>query len=756
MKSKFKRNKLVISWAVSYLAILLATAVFNFYTYIRIEDSMLEQIDKINIELLQNKKQYIDNFQIIVNNLAGQIAYDPLVREMALRQSADDTYKYDMLAVREKIESWRYSDVEISNIYVYFHNTDYIVGGAANTSSERYYKTYYSDKNMSYEEYLGYLTQKHYSKYVFIPDNTGGSLLYFTTVFGFDYTTPLATVVAEIKTDEWMDAVSEDVEEKLFCISDGSNNIIYKNGGTDFSLQTLELDADNAVKMDNMGGSVILYTKSGQNDWVYIYSIYNKQYTAVINKMRVRTGAIMLLWLAVGIYATAFFVRRQHRPIRGLITRLEKNMGGDFSESRNEDEIIFINEWITKFIDEKNREKSRAETQNLILRDAILQKLMTEADSDFLVTAETSLENLGCRLELKDFAVMMFWFEDLSEMFFETNPDGNDDNYGLAKLIVSNILAEVIPEECKSLFCDVGGMLCCILNMEGDCSFAAVQAVEKVQEIIRENFNIEFVAGMSGVHTGLASLMLCRNEALQCIECGFAEPEQVIVYSNITKAFDKMYYFPIEKEMGMINCLKSGDFETAQKLLDDILYVNIEQNKISIQKAKCLMYDIVCTVMKAQSDLDFPEGGVIEQDEILKRIDNVVTVKRLRIELNEIFREICSRSKYKQSRHIAEVVSEVKEYIDSYYDDSSLNGAAIAKHFYMNQSYLSTIFKKSVNCGMLEYLARVRISKAMELLKASDQSIETISENVGFANVRTFTRVFSKYTGMSPSKFRDK
>ena len=55
---------------------------------------------------------------------------------------------------------------------------------------------------------------------------------------------------------------------------------------------------------------------------------------------------------------------------------------------------------------------------------------------------------------------------------------------------------------------------------------------------------------------------------------------------------------------------------------------------------------------------------------------------------------------------------------------------------------------------MLEYIATIRVSKAMDLLVSTEDTLEKIAEAVGYINVRTFSRTFLKYVGISPGKYR--
>ena len=56
--------------------------------------------------------------------------------------------------------------------------------------------------------------------------------------------------------------------------------------------------------------------------------------------------------------------------------------------------------------------------------------------------------------------------------------------------------------------------------------------------------------------------------------------------------------------------------------------------------------------------------------------------------------------------------------------------------------------------NLSEYLARVRVEKAKELL-LTDMSIQQIMESIGIYNRTTFTRMFRRLEGITPSEYRN-
>lgn len=63
-------------------------------------------------------------------------------------------------------------------------------------------------------------------------------------------------------------------------------------------------------------------------------------------------------------------------------------------------------------------------------------------------------------------------------------------------------------------------------------------------------------------------------------------------------------------------------------------------------------------------------------------------------------------------------------------------------------------FKKYAGTTIAKFILNIRIEKAQELLTTTNLSVTEISEKVGFCDYNYFCRVFRKYNGISPQKYR--
>ncbi len=84
----------------------------------------------------------------------------------------------------------------------------------------------------------------------------------------------------------------------------------------------------------------------------------------------------------------------------------------------------------------------------------------------------------------------------------------------------------------------------------------------------------------------------------------------------------------------------------------------------------------------------------------------------------------------------------------------SLTLKEISNDFGFTPEYFSSIFKKAIGLGFVDYLNNMRVAMSFEFLVNTDMPISEISEKCGFNDSNYFTIVFRKVTGKSPTKYR--
>lgn len=97
--------------------------------------------------------------------------------------------------------------------------------------------------------------------------------------------------------------------------------------------------------------------------------------------------------------------------------------------------------------------------------------------------------------------------------------------------------------------------------------------------------------------------------------------------------------------------------------------------------------------------------------------------------------------------------AEIIEYVaNNALDDIALKD--VSDKFGMSEKYFSKHFKRATGNTFMDFILRLRINKACQLLSDSEMYIASVCHAVGFNNVANFNRHFFKIKGMTPSDFR--
>ena len=94
-----------------------------------------------------------------------------------------------------------------------------------------------------------------------------------------------------------------------------------------------------------------------------------------------------------------------------------------------------------------------------------------------------------------------------------------------------------------------------------------------------------------------------------------------------------------------------------------------------------------------------------------------------------------------------------KEYIRANYH-KPITVEEISDALHIDRKYLRNIFVKCCGISTKEYLIRLRVERAKELLCATDESVNMIASSVGYDDALGFSKIFKKTVGVSPKKYR--
>lgn len=100
-------------------------------------------------------------------------------------------------------------------------------------------------------------------------------------------------------------------------------------------------------------------------------------------------------------------------------------------------------------------------------------------------------------------------------------------------------------------------------------------------------------------------------------------------------------------------------------------------------------------------------------------------------------------------------VKKAQEWLELHFSSAITLDSLAAKVNLSTRTFLRR-FKQATGQTPLNYLQSIRVETAKKLLETQSQSLETLTNAVGYEDLSSFTRLFKTFTGLSPSQYRKK
>jgi two-component system response regulator YesN len=210
-------------------------------------------------------------------------------------------------------------------------------------------------------------------------------------------------------------------------------------------------------------------------------------------------------------------------------------------------------------------------------------------------------------------------------------------------------------------------------------------------------------------------------------------------------------YYPLDEIEKSSHFLVSGNEAECIGIIKEIFAVNVERrihhNQL-VPVAKTIFYYLLKHL--EMSDIDSKEIHALEL-EFNAEVDAAFHYTGIRNALIQAVKVIADKIKNGQRRKLNPAF--IARYIEDHYM-GNLHLDHMAVKMETSPKYFSNYFKKTFGVNFVDYLNKVRLSHAKELLKNTDMPVSEISEKTGYLNSSTFTSTYKKYFGSSPSEFR--
>lgn len=770
IRSKFmKRKSIMFTWTLSYIVILLLPIIVSVIMYAKVDIIVKAEINRANDFYLSQVQQYMDSVADDIKMISVQVAYNNRIQELIpIKPPFDDNQYYKLYEGVKELKNYKILNPKINNFFIYLNNSEHILSDKGNFENKSFYDIYTGMNEYSYDKWIK-LVKENYKggKFISIPKDSKSnekSIYYIITFPWLRQTDVSANFITAIDESQFI-KISGNVESanngQLMIINE-DNDIIAgeaSEGQLPDWLNYKSLDKDRGVVTGDYNGEkvVVSYVSSQVEKNKYIHIMPESIFWQKLQYARRMIYLSILVCIGLGSIMTYILVKRNYEPMGMLINELR-----DMPEKCRDmeaNEYQFIKKTIANAVSDKEEFNRKLISQNSILKSRFIERLLKGNFSDTTVNDSLIAYDIGFKSNY--FSVMLFYIEDFSEVFLEHTKHNNLEAFSLAQFVITNILEELACDKFLVLVTETDGMLSAIVNFK-DENFKEEenqikQLTSELQSFIKKYYKINFTVALSTIHKDIEGIAAAYDETLEAMDYKIVMGiDGVIFYDDTKVKINKEYYYPIEKEQQIINCIKLGDFKNVQLVINDVYRKNFVDKEISPQNAKCLFFNLVSTILKTINDLStIPADEFSDELDKIQELINNKNVNKVKDELKDILNVICDKIISNRKNKNSNIKSKVDEFIINNYKDENLSISAIADNFDMHPSYISKLYKAQSGEGILDQINKIRIEKSKQIMNEQKINLEDVAKATGYSNVRTFTRAFMKIEGITPGKYKE-
>jgi YesN/AraC family two-component response regulator len=778
MNFKKPKHSVLFSWLVSYILILLIPIMISGLVYLKSVALFKNEIINNNRVMLTQLQQAFDGQLQDVKRLALQIAMNPKLRFLLTAKNAEALYSSynavsNVLEMNSDFNLYATANGNIQSFYIVFNNKDMVWAESAIFSKAEFFRDLVSDSQITYGQWLKIVEREYVGSYIplrlfHMKGQPHKSITFIQSI-------PIGGMVHQANLVVLMDGTSLNqaieninrLQKGSVYIVDRENQILFTNFGKQGTLPMVRYKqmARNVGLLnswDNGKKVVISYISSHEADWKYVFVIPTFLFEEKLENLKNITLFGLLFCLIIGGCFVIWLVNQNYNPLYQVL-RFLRNI--KLVSNTNEiNEYKLIQNSIYQVYQENEVINRRLQQQNETMRAHFLLRLLQGRPGSAPLTAEI-LENYQINLISDRFVVFLFYIEDYHPVIRgvtenETETQLQQTQQALGKLVQEQMEAvgPVFPMEYNQ-------MIACIVNirpgLEIDWEGLTGDMLLKTQQMMEERLNLSCSIAISGLHETLAGIAPAYQEAMDALEYRLLDVkgQSLFFYSRVQQTFGGKYnyFYTMEMEQKLTNSIKVGNLQQAMNLVTT-LFSNFTSGKVEIKLAKCMMFDIISTIIKALNS----EGILMECQlvtamnpmEHLLKCKNSNEIKR---EIELILQDVCVliNERKKTCGKNDHLVVKVEELLQDRYSDVNMSLTQLAADLQMNPKYLSSLYKEATGVSIVDLLNRIRVVNAKKLLLQTELSIAEVASRVGYCNSNALIRAFKRVEGITPGQFKE-
>ncbi|MDK8192025.1 AraC family transcriptional regulator [Paenibacillus sp. UMB7766-LJ446] len=491
------------------------------------------------------------------------------------------------------------------------------------------------------------------------------------------------------------------------------------------------------------------------SDWTYVSAAPLTSVTSpvkLVSKIIVIASAGSLL---LGLVLSWFASRRIYSPVARMLHLLTPGRNETTPDTRLDEFQLLEQQW-NELTSQSLTAHRQLQEQLPHLRDSfVLQLVQGHLYAYNEQDLQQRMRNLGFEVEGQQFLLLQMYFTGYAQL---QGRFGSQDT-GLVTFAAVNIIEEVS----KNVFNQIS-----VMNFHDLSSAMLVIAPEdepvKSQALIWGQELVEVIGQTLKMNV---TLMVSRPAAsLQELPGLFVEMEQAVAYrsveagSQILDLEDEQCFrrteeasYPLGLEREILQAIRLGKKDESERVLEQFM-IEVTRAGGSEFQVQQMMLQLLGSIQHMMLQTGVTPYKLFGGCNMYERLSTIrEPAQMMKWMTGEVLLPYIQEIEIRSQEPLKQVVERTMLFIDeNYRNELSLESCADAER--MTPYALSKAFKQVSGMNFIDYLTRVRMDAAKQLLRETTMKINDIAGAVGYQH-SYFNRIFKKQEGLTPSQYRD-
>ncbi|KRF10266.1 hypothetical protein ASG89_01670 [Paenibacillus sp. Soil766] len=499
---------------------------------------------------------------------------------------------------------------------------------------------------------------------------------------------------------------------------------------------------------------LVTYVKSSNLNWYFVsVSPYN-QVVAPINDLRKTTLLIGLILMVLGILVSLYLTINVYTPMNSLIRGLIPANTHAHANSKL-DEYKILADAFSHYEENEKSMRSNMHKSSRVIKENYLHHLFKGGLSETQAPEEL-VQRIESGLTGPSFAIILFKIDN-SAAFKEQY---HQKDQTLIRFAIGNIAHELMQKygQFDPLVTEEDEIVLLRQYAKEESQNELLSTITEIQTTVKTYFKISLSVSIGDTVHAKSDIHLSLKSAQQYVKFRLFYGYECILDSHRTKKhFMTTVKYPNSLEKQLIDAVMLGNYAVIEHKIEE--FVRLLSSGSYYQVVNYCSQLMISLFKQFENSLSISEANYNQYVEAISAVNSSETIGDISQIVTNYSLNLCTqleeRNKGANAQKYKRIVEDVQLYIREQYTNSALSLELVADVVGLSPGYLGKLFKGNTQMSFNEYVNKIRLDKAKELLSSTNEPASRICELVGIYNVTYFSTLFKKNYGMTPSQFRE-